>query len=411
MKQILFLQAIIGILFSLNISAQNIVWSKKANPMFNSINGVAFNSDGQKIVTGTNCHPASIRVFDVNSGTMNWDYTVGSGFMCIMGVTFSANTNYIAAIEEFGNIFIFDNTLDTPQLINTINTGTTYGFSTAISPDNSSVAVGCSNGKLKIYNITSGLLATDISAHPSWVTCVNYSPNGNFIVTGGNDNQVKIWQNTGALIFTCSGHTDDITNVKFTPDNHYIISSSKDNLIKIWDATNGTLVRTITGHTDNVNGIAISPDGSKIVSASSDNSCKIWDFYNGSLLSTFGVPDSGAVNTVAWSSNANHIVTGNVLSDAVLWDVSNVLSVKSMSAIEDLNIVLYPNPVSNELKLQLSNKFKIIKTEIYNSTGIQIYSSDLCLESINVEHLPKGIYTLKIYTSENKSIHHSFIKN
>ena len=411
MNQIKFLvQVIILILFSKNLSAQTIVWTKKANPLLNSINGVAFNSDGQKIVTGTNCHPASIRFFDATSGAIDWDYTVGSGFMCIMGVTFSTNSNYIAAIEEFGNIFIFDNTVDTPSLINTINIGTTYGFSTAISPDNSSVAVGCSNGRLKIYTISSGILAYDIPGHPSWVTCVNYSPNGNFIVTGGNDNKVKIWQNTGVLLYTCNGHTDDITNVKVSSDNHYIISSSKDNQIKIWDASTGSLVRTIIGHTDDVNGIAISTDGSKIVSVSSDSSCKIWDFNNGNLLSTFGVPDSGAVNAVAWSPNANYIVTGNVLSDVVLWDVSNALSAKSMSAIEDMNIVLYPNPVSNELKLQLSNNYKIIKTEIYNSTGIQIYSSNLFLESINVEHLPKGIYTLKIYTSENKSSHHSFTK-
>ena len=138
----------------LNISrAQTIDWSMKANPLNLSINGVAFRADGQKVLSGTNCHPATIRMFDVSSSNLDWNYNVGMTFMCIMGVTFSSNTNYIAAIEEFGNIFIFDNTSSSPVIIDTINTGTSYGFSTAISPSNDKVAVGCSNGKLKIYNI------------------------------------------------------------------------------------------------------------------------------------------------------------------------------------------------------------------------------------------------------------------
>ena len=92
----------------LNISrAQTIDWSMKANPLNLSINGVAFRADGQKVLSGTNCHPATIRMFDVTSSNLDWNYNVGMTFMCIMGVTFSSNTNYIAAIEEFGNIFIF----------------------------------------------------------------------------------------------------------------------------------------------------------------------------------------------------------------------------------------------------------------------------------------------------------------
>ena len=130
MNSMKFTLALIGSLCFQLTNAQTVDWTKKANPVLNQINSVAFSSNGQKVLSGTNCHPASIRIFDVTSGTMNWDYTVGSSYMCIMGVTFSSNTNYIAAIEEFGNIFIFDNTGALPVIIDTINTGTSYGFST-----------------------------------------------------------------------------------------------------------------------------------------------------------------------------------------------------------------------------------------------------------------------------------------
>lgn len=126
----------ITILWYSVIHSQTIDWTRKVNPLDNQINGIAFSADGQKVISGTNCHPASIRIFDVSSGALDWDYTLASQYYCIMGVTFISNYNYIAAIEEFDNIFVFDTTANEPVSVNTINAGTSYAFSTAISPSN-----------------------------------------------------------------------------------------------------------------------------------------------------------------------------------------------------------------------------------------------------------------------------------
>ena len=409
MNSMKFTLALIGSLCFQLTNAQTVDWTKKANPVLNQINSVAFSSNGQKVLSGTNCHPASIRIFDVTSGTMNWDYTVGSSYMCIMGVTFSSNTNYIAAIEEFGNIFIFDNTGALPVIIDTINTGTSYGFSTAISPANDKVAVGCSNGKMKIYNIPSGALAYDINAHPSWVTTVAYSPNGNYIVTGGNDDKVKIWSNAGTLLHTCTGHTGDITSVKVTPDNNFVISSSKDDKIKIWNISNGTLVKTINGHTNDVNGIDISPDGTKIVSASSDSTCKIWDFLTGNLHSTFGVTDSGAVISVAWSPNGDKIITGNIKSDAVLWSVPTTLSL-NQTVLND-NFLIFPNPTQNQLNFELQSDPKNAQFIVYNELGqLQKIYSKISTRNISfdISELSEGQY-YGVFVDGNNRIASKFI--
>jgi WD40 repeat protein len=400
-----------AILVSSAIKAQTIDWSMKANPLNLSINGVAFRADGQKVLSGTNCHPASIRMFDVPTGALNWDHNVGMTYMCIMGVTFSSNSNYIAAIEEFGNIFVFDNTGASPVIIDTINTGTSYGFSTAISPSNDKVAVGCSNGKLKIYNIPGGTLANDINAHPSWVTSVAYSPDGTKIITGGNDDKVKIWSNTGTLLYTCNGHTGDITNVKVTPDNNFVVSSSKDDKIKIWNISTGALVQTISGHSNDVNGIDISPDGTKIVSASSDSTCKIWNFNTGNLLSTFGVADSGAINTVAWSPIGDKIVTGNGLSDVVLWSISTTLGIDNFSKGNEFEFTLFPNPSSEQISVNLPNNLKIEKVEIRDVNGKIVYSSNENKNTIPISNLPSGIYYLSIQSTNKTKAIQSFIKN
>ncbi len=382
---------------------QSIDWMKKANPTNLSINSVAFSNNGQKVISGTNCHPASIRVHEVSTGTLSWDYIVDSNYMCIMGVTFSSNSNYIAAIEEFGNIFIFDNTTAVPTLYNTINTGTSYGFSTAISPSNMHIAVGCSNGKLKIYNIASGSNIANVNAHTSWVTSVAYSADGKFIATGGNDDKVKIWDSLGNLVRTLNGHSNDITSVKFSPNNQLLASASKDDLIKIWDVNSGALLKTISGHSNDVNCIDISPDGNKIVSASSDSTCKIWNINTGNLLSTFGVKDSGVINAVAWSPLGNKIVTGNSLSDLVLWSIPNALFVQEKPTVSTLK--LFPNPAKDFIYLDHSLNVPNTKFNIYNNCG-KVVLSNKELQSLNgkldISCISDGIYYLEIIEQSNK---------
>ena len=88
--------------------------------------------------------------------------------------------------------------------------------------------------------------------------------------------------------------------------------------------------------------------------------------------------------------------------------VNNIHS--SELSIDISQIFIKPNPVKNELFLQLPNNTKPYKIEIYNIFGT-LTKTTLPLETpINVKSLLTGIYYLKIYTQE-KTITKRFIKN
>ena len=63
----------------------------------------------------------------------------------------------------------------------------------------------------------------------------------------------------------------------FSPDGKRIVSGSDDNTVKVWDADKGTETLTLKGHTDQVTSVAFSPDGKRIVSGSWDKTVKIWE--------------------------------------------------------------------------------------------------------------------------------------
>ncbi|KIK12138.1 hypothetical protein PISMIDRAFT_68281, partial [Pisolithus microcarpus 441] len=60
------------------------------------------------------------------------------------------------------------------------------------------------------------------------VTSVAFSPDGNRIVSGSDDETVRVWDaKSGDHIGSpLNGHTPDVTHVEFSPDGNSVISSS-----------------------------------------------------------------------------------------------------------------------------------------------------------------------------------------
>ncbi|KAG8910776.1 hypothetical protein FRC02_007015 [Tulasnella sp. 418] len=85
-----------------------------------------------------------------------------------------------------------------------------------------------------------------LTDHIALVTCLEYSPHGNYLASGSWDGHAIIWKVEGA---TYSKHTDIphkaiIGKVAWSPDGSYLITKTKK-VIKVWRAKDGTLVKDL----------------------------------------------------------------------------------------------------------------------------------------------------------------------
>lgn len=380
--------------------AQNIKWVQKSNYGELETYAVSFSEDGGKVLSGSECHPAYMRVFGTGDGAKQWEYKIEGSLMCVQGVKLSGNGKWAAAMEELGNLLIFDYSLATPALVHTIPTGTTYAFALDFSPNGEKIATGCSNKKLVIYNAASGAVVKSIEAHANWIMGVDWSSD-NKIATGGDDKLVKIWDENGNLLHTLSGHGSSVTGVKFSADGKYLASSSRDKTLKIWDATSGTLLKTLAGHTGDVMGVDFSDDGAKVVSGSKDGTIRTWDVATGSQLTSFSKAGSGMVYAVDFSPNGQYVAAGTENGDVQLWDLQFPAGVADFGSKAEIQA--YPNPFTGSFTITLDDAASLQDVFLMDAAGRRVKCDIQRQGSViqcHAPHIAAGIYQLLIATGE-----------
>lgn len=74
------------------------------------------------------------------------------------------------------------------------------------------------------------------------------------------------------------------------------------------------------------------------------------------------------------------------------------------------NQAIYPNPVSNELRINGINGYQIWNYSISNLLGQEIMKGNLTSNVISMSNLPKGMYILTL-RYQDKIIPFKFMKN
>src|SRR6202021_2527619 len=97
---------------------------------------------------------------------------------------------------------------------------------------------------------------------------------------------------------------------------------SEDCTIRVWDVDTGRVVSgPFEGHTGGVNSVAFSPNGKHIVSGSNDSTIRVWDVDTGRGVSGPFRGHTDGVNSVAFSTDGTHIVSGSKDNTIRVWDV------------------------------------------------------------------------------------------
>jgi WD40 repeat protein/serine/threonine protein kinase len=177
-------------------------------------------------------------------------------------------------------------------------------------------------------------------SHPRPVEDAAFSPDGKFVVTGGDDGMVRLWDAaTGRPIGPVLRHPREVFSVRFSLDGKSILSGSLDGAARLWDAKTGRPVYGPLSHQggDGSVRVAFNNDG-KLVATGSGDGVRLWDAATGrivrqlSAVSGFPVsfsPDGKVLVTVGTTAQLWDVATGRQIGPPV--GVSNALRSAALS--------------------------------------------------------------------------------
>ena len=182
--------------------------------------------------------------------------------------------------------------------------------SVAFSPDGCHVVSGSEDGTVRIWNIKTGKEVVEpLKGHTASVLSVYFSRSR--IISGSEDNTIRVWDADIPIVkkteHPITSHISAFSCVDFSPDGTYILSGSDDNTLWVMDSKTGEEV--MKRHVLRVSSARFSPDGgSRIVSGSFDGCVTVWDAKTGKEIMTLrkGIPDC-AILCVGFSSDGMRI--------------------------------------------------------------------------------------------------------
>jgi WD40 repeat protein len=211
----------------------------------------------------------------------------------------------------------------------------------AFSPDGQYCAIGvqASSLNLNFFRVSDGFRTAPTEAHSNGTTTAKFSPDGQFVVTGGRDGTVKLWHVPDFTLVNTflggPGYGARIFSALFSADGQYLAVGGQGGLI-ILQISTGKIVRRLVDVSETVESLSLTEDGSTLAGGfftSQDGvvyNVKLWRFSDGALLKTIPASDQ-PINSVAFQPDAQIIASGG--GDDVSAGVVRFFNVKDSSEL------------------------------------------------------------------------------
>jgi WD40 repeat protein len=183
----------------------------------------------------------------------------------------------------------------------------------AFSPDEKWVVTGGREGLVKVWNATTGQLELPLTGHQKIVSGAAFNPRDpKQLATSSDDYTTKVWAlDPDAQPYPQAG-AEPLNCVAVSADGSRVAASSWAGWAKVWDTATGAEVWNLpTGHHNVVGAVGFSPDGTRLVTGSDDNTAKVWDADSGAELHTLG-PHTRPVRGAVYSRDGARVVTAGL---------------------------------------------------------------------------------------------------
>lgn len=190
-------------------------------------------------------------------------------------------------------------------------------------PSGTTLAVGTGSGRVLLYDAVKCRQTAVYSHHTQRVAVMAAS--GNQLASGSRDRRIELRDvrtpETSRVALV--GHQQEVCGLQFSPDGQLLASGGNDNRLYVWQPSQRPQpLYKFTDHTAAIKAIAWSPHQHGLLATgggTADQSIRFWSTLTGQPLQV--VYTGSQVCNLAWSRNSNELVSthGYSQNQIVIW--------------------------------------------------------------------------------------------
>lgn len=166
------------------------------------------------------------------------------------------------------------------------------------SPDDRELASGGNDNQLFVWQPTSLQPLLRFQEHQAAVKAISWSPHQHGLLASGGgtaDRCIRFWNTTTGQALQNIDTGSQVCNLAWSKNVNELVSTHgySQNQIVVWRYPSMQKLATLTGHTMRVLYLAMSPDGQTIVTGAGDETLRFWNVFPGPKSSQGGGSESG----------------------------------------------------------------------------------------------------------------------
>jgi WD40 repeat protein len=219
--------------------------------------------------------------------------------------------NIVAYIDE-ADVFMVEPS-DAPQTWKISDQGN--AVSVKFSPDGRNLAVGTYNGTLQVLDVETRQLIWDNKAHGSRIACLAW--HNELIFTGSRDHSINANDPVNDVSIQIGSHLQEVCGMKVSPAGNKLVTGGNDNVVKVWDLTKlysespvAQIDEVFSLHKSAIKAIDFSSTNSDIVATGggcNDGIVFVWNVNTQEIYKQIEIDKQ--ITNLSWLESGKEIVT------------------------------------------------------------------------------------------------------
>lgn len=278
---------------------------------------VCWSPEGKRLITG--CQTGEFTLW--NGTAFNFETILQAHDSAIRALKWASNEQWLLSADQGGFVKYWQPNMNNAHMFSAHKDDAIRGL--AFAPTDVKFATASDDGTARVWDFARYTEERCLRGHGAEVRCIDWHPTKGLLVTGSRDTQqpVKIWDpKTGSCLATLQEHKSSVMAVEFNRNGNWLLTGGRDHLVKMYDIRMMKEMKTYRAHKKEVISLAWHPIHEGLfVSGGGDGSIVYWMVDGEKEIGLLEHAHDQAIWSMKWHPLGHILATGSNDNNTKFW--------------------------------------------------------------------------------------------